>query len=108
MSGRPAELAGVERMVGLFINTLPLRMRLVPGKPLSALLANIQESQSRLLTYQHVGLAEIQQAAGTGTLFDTLMGFENYPVERAARPARMRACGYPESRGGMRRIIRCA
>ena len=84
VSGRPAELAGVERMVGLFINTLPLRVRLRPGEPLATLLAGIQESQSRLLAHQHVGLAEIQRAAGIGELFDTLVVFENYPVDRAA------------------------
>ena len=84
VAGRPAELAGVERMVGLFINTLPLRVRLEPGEPLAALLAGIQESQSRLLAHQHVGLAEIQRAAGAGELFDTLVVFENYPVDHAA------------------------
>ncbi|MGH8566538.1 MAG: condensation domain-containing protein, partial [Gammaproteobacteria bacterium] len=84
VADRPAELAGVERMVGLLINTLPLRVRLRPEQPLAVLLAGIQESQSRLLAHQHLGLAEIQQVAGTGELFDTLVAFENYPVERAA------------------------
>src|SRR5262249_37703198 len=42
------------------------------------------ESQSALLAHQHVGLAAIQQAAGLGELFDTLVVFENYPVDRAA------------------------
>ena len=83
VAGRPADLAGVEQMVGLFINTLPLRIRLRPGTPLTTLLADIQESQSQLLAYQHVGLAEIQRVAGAGELFDTLVVFENYPVDRA-------------------------
>ena len=47
VAGRPAELAGVEQMVGLFINTLPLRMRLPPQLPLSELLRQTQERQSR-------------------------------------------------------------
>ena len=84
VSGRPAELAGIEQMVGLFINTLPLRVRLRRGQPLAVLLAGIQESQARLLAHQHVGLAEIQRAAGSGTLFDTLVVFENYPLDHAA------------------------
>ena len=87
VAGRPAELAGVEHMVGLFINTLPLRMQLPPELPLSALLRQTQDSQSRLMAHQHLGLAEIQQAAGVGDLFDTLLVFENYPVDRAGLAA---------------------
>ena len=87
VGGRPAELAGVEHMVGLFINTLPLRLRLPPELPLSALLRQTQDSQSRLMAHQHLGLAEIQQAAGVGDLFDTLLVFENYPVDRAGLAA---------------------
>ena len=71
VAGRPAELAGVERMVGLFINTLPLRVGLSPGQPVHALLRQLQERQSGLLAHQHVGLAEIQQLAGVGELFDS-------------------------------------
>ena len=58
------------------------------------------------MAHQHVGLAEIQQAAGVGELFDTLMVFENYPVDRAAwrrRPAGSSSAG---SRATTRRIIR--
>src|SRR6185369_11858010 len=81
VSGRPAALPGVEEMVGLFINTLPLRVGLPPEITASALLDRIQSSQGRMLQYQHVGLSEIQRAAGSGTLFDTLLVFENYPVQ---------------------------
>src|SRR5262249_19347694 len=84
VAGRPAELPGAERMVGLFINTLPLRMRLPRQLPLLDLLKRTQDRQSALLAHQHVGLAAIQQAAGLGELFDTLVVFENYPVDRAA------------------------
>jgi hypothetical protein len=84
VAGRPAELVGAERMVGLFINTLPLRLSLPPQLPLIELLRRTQDRQSGLLMHQHVGLAAIQQAVGVGELFDTLVVFENYPVERAA------------------------
>ena len=93
VAGRPAELAGVEHMVGLFINTLPLRLQLPPEFPLSALLRQTQDSQSRLMAHQHLGLAEIQQAAGVGDLFDTLLVFENYPVDRAGLAAASLAHG---------------
>ena len=84
VAGRPAELAGSERMVGLFINTLPLRLALPASLPLIDLLRQTQARQSELMAHQHIGLAEIQQAAGLGELFDTLLVFENYPVDRAA------------------------
>ncbi|HSB25045.1 MAG TPA: condensation domain-containing protein, partial [Burkholderiaceae bacterium] len=87
VAGRPAELAGVESMVGLFINTLPLRLAVSPGEPLAELLRQTQERQSQLMAHQYVGLAEVQQAAGLGELFDTLMVFENYPVDRAGLAA---------------------
>ncbi|HEY6350877.1 MAG TPA: amino acid adenylation domain-containing protein [Candidatus Angelobacter sp.] len=84
VSGRPAELAGVEQMIGLFINTLPLRVRMRAEEPLGEMLSRMQESQARLLAVQHVGLSEIQEAVGCGELFDTIVVFENYPLDRAS------------------------
>ncbi|MEU4000765.1 condensation domain-containing protein, partial [Streptomyces fungicidicus] len=79
VSGRPAEIPGVESMVGLFINTLPVRVRVVPGESLVGLVRRVQEEQSALLAHQHLGLADIQALAGLGTLFDTATVFENQP-----------------------------
>ncbi|WP_197081938.1 non-ribosomal peptide synthase/polyketide synthase, partial [Silvibacterium bohemicum] len=96
VSGRPAELAGVEQMIGLFINTLPLRIKLSAQEKLSDLWSQIQESQAGLLAHQHVGLAEIQRALGVGELFDTLLVFENYPMDTsqvAQRVDGLRATG---------------
>src|SRR6266536_2599867 len=87
VAGRPSEIAGIESMVGLFINTLPLRIKLSPSQPLLELLKEVQDSQSRLIVHQHLGLAEIQQLAGAGALFDSLVVFENYPVERGSLSA---------------------
>ena len=100
VAGRPAEVPGSERMVGLFINTLPLRMQLPPQLPLLELLRRTQGGQSALMAHQHVGLAEIQRAAGLGDLFDTLVVFENYPVDRAtlAQPANGLRLGRVEGR----------
>ncbi|MFD8076232.1 non-ribosomal peptide synthase/polyketide synthase [Streptomyces sp. NPDC059718] len=80
VAGRPPELDGVESMIGLFINTVPVRVRLRPQEPVGALLDRLQDEQSRLLPHQHLGLADIQRGAGLGDLFDTLMVFESYPV----------------------------
>ncbi|MDO3686678.1 non-ribosomal peptide synthetase [Micromonospora sp. C28ISP2-4] len=81
VAGRPAELPGVESMVGLFINTVPVRVRLDPAEPVTAMLRRVQERQSALQPHQHLGLADIQRLAGHGELFDTLVVFENYPVD---------------------------
>ncbi|WP_405617072.1 amino acid adenylation domain-containing protein [Streptomyces sp. NBC_00076] len=84
VSGRPPELEGVERMLGLFINTLPVRVRLRPEESVIDLLTRLQEEQSALIPHHHYGLADIQRHTGFGTLFDTSMVVENYPLDPAA------------------------
>ena len=81
VAGRPPEIAGVESMVGLFINTIPLRVQFREDERVVDLLKRLQERQSLLMAHHHLGLAEIQQQAGVGSLFDTLLVFENYPVD---------------------------
>ncbi|GHJ41201.1 non-ribosomal peptide synthetase [Streptomyces sp. TS71-3] len=98
VSGRDAQIPGIESMVGLFINTLPVRVRLRPDEPLADLLARVQSEQSALLDHRHLGLAEIQRAAGHPALFDTLLVFESYPIDddgiaRALDPAGLRMTG---------------
>ena len=105
VAGRPSEIGGIESMVGLFINTLPLRIKLPPGKPLLEVLKQVQDSQSRLIAHQHLGLSEIQQLAGLGELFDSLVVFENYPVERSSLSAMPRVFGSAKSAGTTRHII---
>ncbi|MFF8646099.1 amino acid adenylation domain-containing protein, partial [Streptomyces sp. NPDC015345] len=79
VSGRPAELDGAEHMVGLFINTVPFRVRLRPEESLSGLLVRVQQEQARMLDHHHLGLMDIQRAAGVDELFDAGMVFENFP-----------------------------
>src|SRR5262249_39687384 len=81
VAGRPPELPGVEHMVGLFINTLPLRFQFRLSEPFVEALARLQDQQSPLIAHQHLGLTDIQHLAGFGSLFDTLLVFENYPIE---------------------------
>ncbi len=86
MSGRPAALAGVDSMVGLFINTLPVRVELPPGEPVSAWLGRLQEQLVELRQHEHAPLALVQGYAETPPgqpLFDSLVVFENYPVGEA-------------------------
>ncbi|MFI5532982.1 amino acid adenylation domain-containing protein [Kitasatospora sp. NPDC051853] len=88
VSGRPADLPGVESMVGLFSNTVPVRFEPREDEPVVEELARLQSAQSALLDHQLLGLAEIQALAGQGTLFDTLLVVENYPVDPDALTAR--------------------
>ncbi|MBN0975540.1 amino acid adenylation domain-containing protein, partial [Gordonia sp. BP-119] len=84
VSGRPADLSDVETMIGLFINTLPVRVTVDPGLTLTELITRIQSEQAALLDHHHLGLAEIQRSIGAAASFDTLTVFESYPVDQAA------------------------
>ena len=84
LAGRSPEIPGVHTMVGLFLNTVPVRVRVPREETLLGLCGRLQEEQSRLMAHQHLGLAEIQRAAGHGDLFDTLTVLENFPVDPAA------------------------
>ncbi|MEV7211847.1 amino acid adenylation domain-containing protein [Kitasatospora cineracea] len=87
VSGRPADLPGAESMVGLFINTVPVRVHPAAADTLATAAAAVQAAQAELMEHQHLGLAAIQRAAGAdtgthpgagGALFDTLVVVENY------------------------------
>ncbi|MFI8996700.1 amino acid adenylation domain-containing protein [Streptomyces sp. NPDC053542] len=79
VSGRPPEIPGIESMVGLFINTVPVRVRLDPRDSLAGNLTRLQAEQARLLDHQHLRLGELQRLVGAGDLFDTALTVENYP-----------------------------
>ncbi|MEU5883555.1 amino acid adenylation domain-containing protein [Spirillospora sp. NPDC047279] len=81
VSGRPAELPGVEQMIGLFINTLPIRVRVRPSDTVAAALTRLQGEQADLMPHHHLGLADIQRFTPAGTLFDTMTVLENYPFD---------------------------
>lgn len=87
VSGRPAALPGVESMVGLFINTLPTRVRVDGQRGLLDWLRDLQTAQSESRRYDFVSLTELQTWSevprGTG-LFDSIVVFENYPFDSDA------------------------
>ncbi|RSM77999.1 non-ribosomal peptide synthetase [Kibdelosporangium aridum] len=87
VSGRPHDLPGVEEIVGLLINTLPIRVRLSPDESVGELLTRVQNEQSRLAPYHHARLAEVQRATEVSELFDTVLAFENYPRDTALTDA---------------------
>ncbi|MCZ4516174.1 amino acid adenylation domain-containing protein [Streptomyces sp. ActVer] len=84
VSGRPPTVKDVDDMVGLFINTVPVRVHCERQETFADLLTDLQARQAPLLDHHHHSLAEIQQAAGLSTLFDTLVVFESFPVDREA------------------------
>ncbi|MBM4202056.1 MAG: non-ribosomal peptide synthetase, partial [Gammaproteobacteria bacterium] len=87
VAGRPSDLPGSEAMLGLFINTLPLIVRAEPGQTVGTWLAGLQADNAALREHEHTPLFEIQRWAGERELFDTLLVFENYPVDEAVRRA---------------------
>ncbi|MFD9452232.1 amino acid adenylation domain-containing protein [Streptomyces sp. NPDC059985] len=87
VSGRPADLPGVDRMIGMFMNTLPFRVALRPGERLRDLLVRVQGEHAALLPHHYVGLGPVQRDTGIGQLFDTLYVFRNTPLDDAAREA---------------------
>lgn len=83
VSGRPAGLAGVERLVGMCINTLPVRVRIDPQTPLGDWLRQLQTELLGLHEHQLSSLADIQACSELPpgeSLFDSIVVFENYPA----------------------------
>ncbi|MBF8742607.1 non-ribosomal peptide synthetase, partial [Pseudomonas guariconensis] len=85
VAGRPPELRGIERQVGLFINTLPVIATPDIDQPLLPWLQQLQQDNLAAREHEHTPLFEIQRWAGQSgvALFDTLLAFENYPVAEA-------------------------
>nr|WP_179196112.1 non-ribosomal peptide synthase/polyketide synthase [Pseudomonas aeruginosa] len=85
VSGRPAELRGIEEQIGLFINTLPVVASPCPEQPLGDWLQAVQGENLALREFEHTPLYDIQRWAGQvgEALFDNILVFENYPVSAA-------------------------
>jgi amino acid adenylation domain-containing protein/non-ribosomal peptide synthase protein (TIGR01720 family) len=84
VAGRPPALPGVEELVGLCINTLPMRVRVEPEADLLSWLRELQERQAELRQYEHSSLAEVRawsEMPPGRPLFESLLVFENYPVD---------------------------
>jgi non-ribosomal peptide synthase protein (TIGR01720 family) len=88
VSGRPAELVGVEGMVGLFINTVPVRVRYEENTTFKRLLRRVQEEALASEPYHHISLAEIRARGRLKQhLADINVVFDNYPAERQLQAA---------------------
>ena len=83
LSGRPEGLRGVERMIGLFINTLPIRIEVPPEARLGDWLARVHERQLELAEVQHTPLVDAHGWSGVPRslpLFESMLVFENAPA----------------------------
>ena len=85
VSGRPESLPGAEALLGLFINTLPVIQDVPERARVGDWLRAVQAYNLELREHEHTPLYEIQRWAAQGgrALFDTILVFENYPVEEA-------------------------
>ncbi|MEU1423136.1 non-ribosomal peptide synthase/polyketide synthase [Kitasatospora sp. NPDC005751] len=86
VSGRPDDLPGVESMIGMFINTLPTRVRVDGGRTAAAWLRDLQEAQAEARRFAAVSLAELtgmSEVPSGSPLFDSMVAFENYPFDEA-------------------------
>ncbi|WTL34040.1 amino acid adenylation domain-containing protein [Nocardia sp. NBC_01503] len=84
VSGRPPQLAGIETMVGLFLNAIPVRVKLDAAGTLAGLLRQLQDEQAALLDHHYLGLGEIQEITGIDGIFDSLVVFASFPVDDEA------------------------
>jgi amino acid adenylation domain-containing protein/non-ribosomal peptide synthase protein (TIGR01720 family) len=83
VSGRPDDLPGIEHRVGMYINTLPLVSKLKPEISFTSWLQEIQKDQVEAREFQHTAIDKIRQWSGiSGDLFDSVLVFENYPVNK--------------------------
>ncbi|MES1244666.1 MAG: amino acid adenylation domain-containing protein, partial [Acidobacteriota bacterium] len=90
VSGRPPELPGVEGIVGMFINTLPVRVPVSGEDRVGAWLEALQRQQAELRLHENGGLVDLQAWSGLPAgepLFEAVVIFENYPVSSALDPA---------------------
>ena len=96
---RPSTIDGVERMVGLFLNSIPVRVQIPTDDCVAEWLRVLQEVQSESRAHEGTPLADIQRWSeipqGT-SLFDSLLVFENYPVAESSREARAVEFGAPD------------
>ncbi|WP_289355734.1 non-ribosomal peptide synthetase [Paenibacillus sp. S-12] len=91
VSGRPANLPGVESMVGLFINTLPVRVNADPQMDAISYLKQLQELQASIRDYEYCPLSDVQawsEVARGQALFESIIVFENYPIQQTKEEER--------------------
>lgn len=88
VAGRPADLRGIERTVGPFINTLPLRISVSGAERLDRWLQMLQQKQLEMGQFDYSSLSNVQQWSDVPRgqpLFESLLAFENFPIDRSLK-----------------------
>ncbi len=81
VSGRPPEIEGIEQMLGLFINTIPVRVRVEPQLTFTQLIEQIQKNALTSIEHSYYSLADIQALSEhRSSLLDDVIVFQNYPA----------------------------
>ncbi|WP_280299930.1 non-ribosomal peptide synthetase [Nocardia abscessus] len=83
VTGRPEQISGVERMIGLFLNTIPVVFRTDPAAPVASECARLQRESAAMRDVGYLSLSSVQRAAGYSSLFDTMFVFQNAPMDDA-------------------------
>ena len=85
VSGRPAEVTGIEEMMGLFINTIPVHLSFKNSQTVKEALANAHARFQKSNEFSYLPLVEIQEQTGiprNREMFESLLVFENYPLDK--------------------------
>ncbi|SFO40854.1 non-ribosomal peptide synthetase [Nitrosospira briensis] len=87
VAGRPPSLPKADEILGLFINTIPVPVERRSELTVVEYLSLLQKTNARLREHEHASLAEVQRWAGSPgqSLFDSIVVFENYPIDEAMR-----------------------
>ncbi|MEV6824081.1 amino acid adenylation domain-containing protein [Amycolatopsis sp. NPDC051102] len=91
VAGRPPELPGVDAIVGMFVNTVPVRVTVAEAEDRPGWFRRLQADQAEARRFGHVSLAALRRWSGlpaAAGLFDSIVVFENYPFDRDALAAR--------------------
>jgi len=84
VSGRPADIPGIDQMIGLFINTMPVRVRFADDTRFSQLVAQLHQDSIEAVAHHHQPLVDIQAGSSLRhNLIHHVVAFENYPVEES-------------------------
>ena len=100
-SGRPSELVGAESMLGLFINTLPIRLQVFSQTSLWSWLKDIQDQSFTQRDYEYCSEGQIHEwseVAGSLPLYESLLVFQNYPVDSSVKQSVHHDMNQPQAR----------
>ena len=97
VAGRPADLAGIETLVGFFSNTIPVRVRLAADRSAAAWLQQLRDDQAQAQLFAHADPTDLQAwsgAPGNRPLYESLVVVENFPWQAPASADELQLVGF--------------